>query len=68
MGSGGDLPFKSEKGRRAREEWADAAVAALIWSNSGGSSSSRSSSIRIMRDRMVTAARERFLDDSVVAK
>jgi hypothetical protein len=37
----------------------------LIWSNSGGSSSSRSSSIRIMRDRMVTAARERFLDDSV---
>ncbi len=62
MGSGSSVMFKLEEGREALEKWAGKAVDALKWSESSGSS------IRNVRERMVQAAKERFLVDSVVAK
>ncbi len=59
-GRGGSVLFKLEKGRPALMNWVAAAVEALEWSAGGGSGS--------VRRRMVEAARERFLDESVVAK
>ncbi len=69
-GVGGNALFKLKEGRWALLKWTDAAVDALIWSENDNnhSSSSGSSSSRRVRESMVNAARERFLDDSVVDK
>ena len=59
-GRGGSVLFKLEAGRPALMNWVAAAVEALERSEGGGGGG--------VRRRMVEAAKERFLDDSVVAK
>ena len=59
-GRGGGALFKLDEARAGLERWADAAAKALEWGESGESS--------IVRKKMVEAASERFLDESVVAK
>jgi hypothetical protein len=51
-----------QPGGAALRQWADRAVEALNWSESSGSS------FRNVRERMVHAAKERFLADYVVDK
>jgi hypothetical protein len=62
MGSGGSALFKLREGGAALRQWADRAVEALKLSESSASSMTN------VRERMVQAARERFLVDSVVDK
>ena len=68
MGSGGSELLKLREGGAALRQWAAKAVEALKWSESSGGGSGSGSGIRSVRERMVQAARERFLVDAVVDK